>query len=338
MSWWKNRQPAEAPDAETASPEWVELIPDRLGVRIYRHTLDTVQHGTMACWTYVTEGLPRLNQPEVSLTLRRLPHTSTPQEPLQFFMMLHQFAEQGRIVNAGDWTQFGSRKFFDRHLMYIPAQPIADVPLSPETILAISVTEEELKAVQSFGILRVMAQLGQQARFYPCPPWLDPNRPGIDFTRTLEESLLRTFHRIRCPQVRILHRMGNRLTLRLSPAIRDPLAEELDRIAENEPVAFLTDLDPEADGCVVWEPDQAEPTAISPPDSQGKQIGGCFAAFVADQETTGGRFIEDGFLVFLTNAEWHSVRCAILGGQSLQIDATDGLLPLYIEWDESISI
>ncbi len=334
MSWWKSRQPPEPPASDTVSLDWVELIPDRLAVRIYRPNLDTFEHGAMACWTYVTEGLQRLNQPEVCLTLRRLPNTSAPQEPLQLFLMLHQFAEQGRIVKAGGWTQFGARKFFDRHLMYIPVQPIADVPLSPETILAISVTEAELQAVQAFGILRVMARLGQQARFYPCPPWLDPSRPEIDFTQTLKESLLSSFHRIRTPQVRILHQMRNRLTLRLSPAIRDQLAEELDSLAENDPVAFLTDLDKEADGCVVWEPGQTEPNAIPLPDSRGEQIGGCFVAFVTDQETTGGRFIEDGFLIFLTNTQWHSVRCALLGGQSMRIDATDGLPPLNIEWDD----
>jgi hypothetical protein len=57
MSWRKSHQPPEPPDAEIASPDWVELIPVQLGIRIYRHLLETVQHGAMACWTYVTEVL-----------------------------------------------------------------------------------------------------------------------------------------------------------------------------------------------------------------------------------------------------------------------------------------
>jgi hypothetical protein len=48
-----------------------------------------------------------------------------------------------------------------------------------------------------------------------------------------------------------------------------------------------------------------------------------------------GQMIYQGwFLIFLTNAQGHSVRCTLLGGQFLQIDGTDGLLTLHIEWDD----
>jgi hypothetical protein len=331
MSWWKRQRPSVPPASDTTSSTRVELIPGQLAVRIYQPDLAT-QHGTIACWTYVTEGLQRLHQPEVSLTLLRQSTTPPPQEPLHFFSMLHQLAQQGRIVQAGGWTQFGTRKFFDRHLAYIPAQSIATIPMTPDTILAISVTDDELSAVQAFGILRVMARLGQQARYYPCPPWLDPNRLGIVFAQTHQNSLLARLPCIHSPQVRILRRQ-DQLVLRLAPASRTHLAEQLNQFAENIPIAFLTDLDAEADGCLVWEPGQTEPSAITPPESQGAQIGGCFVACVPEQETTGGQLVEDGFVVFLTAGEWHAVRQALHDGQTMQVAAADGRLPLRVEWD-----
>ncbi len=256
----------------------------------------------------------------------------SPQEPLHLFAMLHQLAHQGRIVQAGGWTQFGTRKFLDRHLAYIPAQSIATIPMAPDTIMAISVTDDEQTAVQAFGILRVMARLGQQARYYPCPPWSDSSRTGLAFAQTHQDSLLTRLPCIYRPQVRIL-RMHDQLVMRLAPAIRPHLVEQLNQFAENIPIAFLTDLDTEADGCLVWEPGQTEPNAITPPESQGAQIGGCFVACVPEQETTGGLVIEDGFVVCFTAGEWHAVRQALHAGQPIHVAATDGRLPLHVEWD-----
>src|SRR3954464_16073561 len=113
MSWWKRHPPPAPPTPTAVSTSRVELIPGQLAVRIYPHDLAT-QHGSIACWTYVTDGLQRLHQPDVSMTLLRSPNTAAPQEPLHFFSMLHQLAQQGRIVQVGGWTQFGARKFFDR--------------------------------------------------------------------------------------------------------------------------------------------------------------------------------------------------------------------------------
>jgi hypothetical protein len=331
MSWWKRGRSPAPPASTSVSPTRVELIPGKLAAQIYQHEL-TTQQGPILCWTYVSDGLQRLGQPDVSITLLRQTNTPAPQEPLHLLAMLHQLAQQGQIVQAGGWTEFGSRKFFDRHLVYIPAQPLDTVTLPPATIIAISVTDDELKTVQETGILRVMARLGQQARYYPCPPWLDPKRPGIRFDQTRHESLLSRIARLCFPQVRVL-RTHDQLIMRLSPSVRQQLSQQLGQIDEHMPVAFLTNLDAEADGCLVWEPGQTEPAAITPPDSRGERICGCFIACVPDQESNGGQLFEDGFVAFLTAIEWQSVRQALRDGQAMQVTATTGRLPLRIEWD-----
>src|ERR1044071_4089153 len=68
MPWWRKRPVSSAPTVSSLAPTRVELIPGRLAVHIYPHDFST-QQGSLPCWTYLTEGLQRLNQSEVSVSL-----------------------------------------------------------------------------------------------------------------------------------------------------------------------------------------------------------------------------------------------------------------------------
>jgi hypothetical protein len=95
----------------------------------------------------------------------------------------------------------------------------------------------------------------------------------------------------------------------------------------------LTALDASADGCLVWEPGQKEPLAITPPDSKGQRLCGCFVLFAPEQETSGGQMVEDGFVITFPAGQWSSVRQALLDARPIQVGATEGRLPVHIEWD-----
>src|SRR5580765_6835950 len=59
-----------------------DLIPGQLSVVVRRLELPT-QTTTIPCWTYVTNGLQRYQQPEIAFTLFRQRHeTVAPEEPL----------------------------------------------------------------------------------------------------------------------------------------------------------------------------------------------------------------------------------------------------------------
>ena len=331
MLGWKRQQDA-ATVAASGSATRTDIIPGQLSALCFQHELTGAQ-GPIPCHTYLTDGLLKFRHPEVCVTLLRQAVPYPAQEPLQFFSTLAQLAQQGKIVRAGGFTQFGTRKFFGRHLAYLPAQPLAGIPIPANSLLAISVTERELQAIQSHGMLRVIARLGEQARYYPCPPWLDPNRPEISFAETLQDSLLGKMPRINALEMRIL-RTPAELVLRLSPSLRAMFTSAFQQLSEDSAVAFLTGLDPAADGCLVWRPGQTEACAISPPNSQGAMIGACFVIFLSQQQQTGGKMVEDGFAIFLKTEQWRIVRQALTAGQSFQLNADPGMVPVRFEWDQ----
>jgi hypothetical protein len=337
FSWWNKRH--KSPSTKTLDsnnfPAQIEVIPNRLAVTVYLHDFK----GRYPSWTYVTSGLQKMNQPEVSITLLRKDNIQFPDEPLKLILELYSLAEQGRIVHAGGTTQFGPRKFYNNHLAYIPAHPIEGVSLPPDAIMAISVTEEELGAIHAFGILRFMARLGRKMSYFPCPPWLDTERTGLSFgeihknpVRDLQKyGILSVVRCIRCTQVRIL-KVDEWIVLRLSRRSQSCIAEALAQFSEKECFALLTELDADADGCLVWESGQKEPTAIMMDGRQDvAQLCGCFVVWMPEQETSDSEIIEDGFLVKLTAKIWSDIRNALMNGQPFSV--TSDKLSFQIEWD-----
>ncbi|MES2459908.1 MAG: hypothetical protein V4671_04935 [Armatimonadota bacterium] len=331
MFWKKQKQAASPPSEETVVPEIIDVIPGTYAVHVYQHDLPTIS-GTIPCLTYRSMGLSRLKQQEVGLTLIRRQDAPAPPEPLHFFRMLYQLAQQGMIVEAGQWTQFGEKRFLDRHLVYVPAQTIATLPTVPNSLMAISVTENELIDVQRFGILRLMARLSHQARYYPCPPWLDPARADTSVEPDQTKSILAHTPCLRIPQVRVL-RLPGKVVLQLPSRRRTYLAEKIREMDESAQIVFLTTLDEKADGCLVWEEGQAEVAAVTPPKSAGERLSGCFIILLPDQGTAGCRPVEDGIAAFSTREQWQQIRRTLCDGRSLEMKADDGYLPLRIEWD-----
>jgi hypothetical protein len=87
MSWWtKLHGPSAA--GRAGEPTWpveLEVVTGKLSARVYLHDIES-QSGPIACWSYVSDGLAALEQPEIVFTLRRDPHEPSdgfPQDPLQ---------------------------------------------------------------------------------------------------------------------------------------------------------------------------------------------------------------------------------------------------------------
>src|SRR5262245_1508739 len=141
----------------------VDVIPEKLSMRVEAHEIPS-RHGPMACWSYVSDGLTALGQTEIVFTLRQDPAESSdtaPDDPLQLFATVHRLAESGQLVEAGGVTEFGEQRFFDHHLLYVPAQPLPGVALPAPCLSALLVTDDELRAVRMFGPARVLARMGQ---------------------------------------------------------------------------------------------------------------------------------------------------------------------------------
>lgn len=337
LAWVKSQYETPVPTAQspsTARVTYHDLIPGELSAQVYDHLLPTRQ-GVIPCWTYVSEGLERYQQPELVFTLVHPAETTVPSEdPLRLLQMIKGLAEHGRVVHAGGVTQFGQRNFLGRHLAYIPAQNLPGVPLPQSAICAILVTDDEVAEIQEFGITRVMARLGQAASYYPCSPCSDPLRLGVSFAETRKNTILAGVVRLRVPGCRVYQANG-RVVLLLATGVGALLASQLAEVPADSAFALLTDLDPAADGCFVWEPGQSEPAAITPEGSTGSRICGCFITFAVGQAEDGVCGVEDGFGVFLTLKSWRGIQKAIEEETRLQIPPANGRMAFVVDWDDS---
>jgi hypothetical protein len=267
--------------------------------------------------------LQRFGQPEIVFTLARTRgETLAPPQPIQLFRIIHDFARAGQIVGAGGVTQFGDDKFFGRHLTYIPAQRLPGIAIPSAAICAILVTADEVLAVGQFGSARVTARLGNAARYYPCPPWSDRSRPGIAFAATRRESMLARLETILRPGRGCgIHQADGEIVLRLGESARAALATQLERTPDGKTFGVLTEIEPDADACLVWQPGQSAMAAIAPPGSTGRHICGCMLLIAIGMQEDSVHQTEDGFGVVLTDASWRAVKDAIDRGERLRIAA-----------------
>jgi len=341
MSWWDKLlgRAARDPASKSPFPACIDLVPGKLSARVYLHEIDAAGD-SVPCWSYVTDGLAALGQKEIVFTLRHGRDEAVdgfPQDPFHLFTTLYQLAGQGQLVDVGGFTQFGARAFFGHHLAYLDPQPLTGVTLPQTAIAAFLVSLDELRALQEFGPTRLISRLGQASRHYPFPPWSDRLRRGLTFERTLQESVLTKVRRGRATGVQA-SQDGKRIMLTGTRPARGDWQQAVQQAEPTMPIALLTDLDSRADGCLVWEPGQSGPAAITPPGSKGSRVAGCFVLFIPEQTADGGQILEDGFAVTLTTPSWAAVRRALVESQTLSIPATGDGLSLCVEWHDAVYV
>src|SRR5690349_17271426 len=125
--------------SEPTPPVRIEIVPGALSAQVTPHDIAS-QQGSIACWSYVTDGLVAHRQAEIAFTLRRDPGEAIdgfPEDPLRLFATIYQLAEAGQRVGAGAVTEFGETRFFGHHLLYAPAQPMAGVALPSPCLAAL---------------------------------------------------------------------------------------------------------------------------------------------------------------------------------------------------------
>jgi len=325
--------------SEPTAPVRVEVIPGQLAVEVYLHEIAS-QHGAIACWTYVTDGLAVHGQTEIAFTLRHDPDEVSqrfPDDPLRLFATIHGLAATGQRVGAGGVTEFGEAMFLGHHLLYAAAQGMAGVALPAPCLAALLITADELRAVRAFGAARVLARLGQAAAFYPFPPWADRRRRGLALERTFESSLLSKIARAAAPNLHLMLHDGQ-ITLRALRAEQPLWRDRLAQLPADAAVALLTSIDPTANGCLTWVPGQKAPEAIVPPGSDGSRMSGCFVVFVTGQPVNRGMILEDGFAIELTAEGWQAIRRALGEGDDLTLPAAAGGMAFALAWRDEIDL
>lgn len=280
-----------------------------------------------------------------------------------FYKEVYRFAQQGQMVYEGDCTQFGSQGFLGcgnwSAFVYTRPQPLEGIEVTSPLLAAILLTAEEFEVYQNFGLTRVLSHLGRAYVYYPCPPWTERSRSSVVSMKEMQGTILgrmpllsvrgggaRVYQEARphsiqqSPQPRqflqqqIVQWSENsaRITLRLLPQAGEQLRRQLVQCPPDSIVALLTELDPTANACLVWRSGQADAFAITPPNSEGSRSGGCFIAFVPQQDADRGQVLEDGFVMLLTDQSWLTIRDAIALGNPIFIPATNNGASFSLEW------
>jgi hypothetical protein len=255
---------------------------------------------------------------------------------LDFFKYVYDYTETGQPLEVGEFSEFGPTGFLARRsfrgLAYLSTQAFPDIDLPSASLTAILLTDEEVAVTRAFGLTRVAANLGQAYRYYPCPPWADRSRPSVVSMEAMEQhSILGKTLRTRVFGV-CARKEEDELVLSVPRDKGKLFRAELMELAPAQPLALLTDADPQANACLFWKPGLSGVNAITPPNSDGSKPTGNFVAFVPEQQQNDFRYIEDGFGVILTTEAWIAVRRALESESSLSVPLNDSGLKFSIEW------
>ncbi|GAB4175985.1 MAG: hypothetical protein Fur006_06720 [Coleofasciculaceae cyanobacterium] len=280
-----------------------------------------------------------------------------------FFLEVYRFAEQGQLVYEGDCSWFGSQGFLGSSnwaaVVYIRPQQFEGIEASSPLLAVILLTAEEFEVYQNFGLTRILSHLGRAYVYYPCPSWSERSRPSLVSMREMQGSLLgrmpsiwvrgggvRAYHEAKPKSIQQSPQPGQylqqqivqwsdnkaQITLRLMPHAGEELRRQLAQCPRDAVVAVQTALDPTANACLVWQAGQSNSFAITPPDSDGSRLGGCFIAFAPQQASDRCKIVEDGFVILLTDASWIAFEAALESGSSIFIPATDEGANFVLEW------
>jgi hypothetical protein len=183
--------PPEALSGGPSSALWprvIQLLPQgRLTASIYHHSMKSMVSGPFWCWTYVSHGLAHFGHKEVVFTIKRRLATEGENdydsEPLNWFMCLYSFAQEGKIVDNFQTSIFQAPSFLGRPdftmIIYCPLRKVDNLPkgfLPAQGLAAIPLTSTEAEVAISYGSMRPLSQLGSSERRFPFVPWIDRDR------------------------------------------------------------------------------------------------------------------------------------------------------------------
>jgi hypothetical protein len=334
MSLWSSlRKTLFGESAPLGRVDRFEGEPGGLRMLTMRHTLER-QGQTLACRSYLTQGLAAHGQQEMVLTLREntgVEDKVLHQKMASLFSRFHQLAREGRLVDVGDVTVFSQQRLFPgMHVLYTRAEPISGLPVPAKALSLQLITDKELELVQHCGPARVMALLGKAYSHYPCPSWSDIRRPELPVAAILQQSVLPRVSFSRVWNVRVVKQEQD-ILLRAAPGQHEQFRQLFEQLPDPaQPFALHTGIDSTANGCLTWEPGQTGPVAITPPGSRGDRISGCFLLVLPGMEQEDARLHEDGFIWSLSPASTQALWTALCEGQGLALLV--GGTRLRVEW------
>jgi hypothetical protein len=191
--------------APGAWPKVVKLGNSSFTVSIHNHVV-TSPPNQLPCWTYISNGLSEVQQPEVVFTLLQRKNENVeafPEAPLEWIRTVHLLASGGLKLQPGQMIDL----VFDKGMAFhkinkvmlvqdtkrwqnmnrfgglVLANPLSNTTLGlPQDTLprltynTVALTHEEAVVARQFGVTRVIGHVGISVRWFPYPPWIDRDR------------------------------------------------------------------------------------------------------------------------------------------------------------------
>lgn len=318
-----------------AAPKYVALVPEELDVRVFRHSVDSVD-GPVSCWSYVTDGLRRYGQKDVVFTVRRLPDESDdaiPRDPLDLFKLLFRRARGGRFVDVGGYSRFArAGGFLGNHgavgMTYLPALPLRGVNYPDKPLAAVLITADEVEVVRAQGAYRLLSLLGYRSNYFPYPPWSDRARGGLLTPKDVKNSLLGHLPLVFAPGLMTRRQNGLVYLHWSNEKGPDDFAKRLADMPKG-PFALMTDADPDAKARLVWKPGMSVETIAVDNRPDATMTGGFLAVFPTSSDEH-AVVCEDGFAARLQPATWRKVCRALVDGETMTLPASNAGLGLSV--------
>jgi hypothetical protein len=353
---------AAAEQAELLSR--ADLAGGKLSVAVYSHSIET-RDGPLRCWTYVSKGLAKLRQAEIVFTLRRTPdleYFGFPEEIYDYYETVYRLAKKGQIVGPGGYTIYHPGAVLlgradDWGILYLPAQPFPGIDIPSGALSALLVRGFEVRLIENGYWYRVATAIAGACRYYPYPPWSDPDRKLLTTKELFEASTLsqypaRTVFGVTA-KTAILEpdpegdnglvidegtaEFGPVIVLRFDPKALRPLRAAAAGIPFGAGELWLVEPDPGAGSRLCWLAEKKEAIGLYPPSGPREWITGGFALI--------GRFelneqdnistCEDGFLVALSEESWRVFIAALATGRPAEIPRGRSGYALRIEFGPS---
>lgn len=254
------------------------------------------------CWTYLTTGLAKCGQKEMSLSLlleEDDDENEFPKTPMKIFRLLEKYARDGKTVDIADATKLGKTGLFGfTALYYLPAIHYEGLPDCDNYLALMLVHQTEYEFAKRYGFTRLLSRIGKFCSSFPYPTWNSRRRPALFTPDHQEDSVLNEINLLTLKGIQA-ELVDHVVLLTLQASDKHRLAQHLDLLAAvNKSFALQTILPLAANACLYWEPGQSGPGAYTAPD-EVTRIGAAFIMFEA-AEISSSHLLEDGFLFSLS--------------------------------------
>lgn len=360
---WSNER-SFAPSSEQRLLK-VFLVNDHVVVRVFGPLVQS-SAGPIPCWSFVSDGLWILGQPEILCSIERdatESETAIPESLLSFYALMFDRAQRGEHAFCGDVIESvpisglvpGEQSF---SVNFLPPQLLSGVEFPSHAVTAVLLPTRESSLAKKYGHLRILARSGLRFGGFPSAVWLPRTAPHRSEAAAVEiqaESLLdaQPLQRMRGvsllfdvhppsavkstestheAQLSAASGFAGRLCLSIDPVLAAPQLALLSSPNEPVPIILETSLSPEADGLTVWPSKEGKPAFIRRGTDSPVRLGGNFLAIRPGQAADLVRANEDGFLLLVTDNTWSLCLAALREGLPFSIEAPDGELSFSLAW------